>query len=586
MPKDTCNEHHESEQQIEQVRTLILGKENSLITESIKKEARTLVTDVVTEALHDRQKKDNSVNKVLQPLIEDSVKHSVTHNSERLISSLYPLVGSLVRKSVTAFLSDFMERTNQLLENSLTIKGLKWRIQAWQTGVSFAQFAASQTFIYRVDHVFLIHRETGLLLNAVELNNTGKSDADMVSSMLSAINSFVEDSFLANEDGQKEQLQAVSTDNFNLLIKPGPSALVVAAVIGNPPQKISDQLQLTLENIHHLYVDELNDFDGDNHLFTNAENLLRDCLLSEQKTEDNKKTPWLAFILLFITMIYLGYQTLNWTRNQQFYEKIMILDSEPGVIIRNLTINSLDDISLDILRDLNAVNVTRWLEDNDLDIAKVNIIERNYHSLDAEILLYRAQKIIEELPQITLTWQDQELSLVGRIDFSKYEQLLGRLAVAGFTEGLNLDIDKLQVISTHQIANSKQVKQQLFDDLIAKISSIQLHFSLASEEITPKMQISLAQVHQYIRQLNVIANELEMSVGLLIIGCSDNTGNKVTNKVLSLKRANNAAQILQSKGLSEDDMYVVGIGQVDIKTVKNTARKVLFNMIYINKVAP
>ena len=162
MPTDAATDHADSEQQLEKIRTLLLGKENSKVTASIKKDARSLVADVITEALHDRQKKDNSVNKVLQPFVEESVKQSVAHNSEQLVSALYPLVGSLVRKSVAAFLSDFMEKTNQLLENSLTIKGLKWRFKARQSGISYAQYAASQTFVYRVEHVFLIHRESGL----------------------------------------------------------------------------------------------------------------------------------------------------------------------------------------------------------------------------------------------------------------------------------------------------------------------------------------------------------------------------------------------------------------------------------------
>ena len=128
MASDSAAEHADSEQQLEQVRTLILGKENRRITDIIKKDARSIVAEVITEALRDRQKKDNSVDKVLQPFVEDSVQQSVTHNSEQMVISLYPIVGSLVRKSVAAFLSDFMEKTNQLLENSLTIKGLKWRL--------------------------------------------------------------------------------------------------------------------------------------------------------------------------------------------------------------------------------------------------------------------------------------------------------------------------------------------------------------------------------------------------------------------------------------------------------------------------
>lgn len=582
MPTDAATDHADSEQQLEKVRTLLLGKENSRITKSIQKDARSLVADVITEALHDRQKKDNSVNKVLQPFVEESVKQSVAHNSEQLVSSLYPLVGSLVRKSVAAFLSDFMEKTNQLLENSLTIKGLKWRFKARQSGVSYAQYAASQTFVYRVEHVFLIHRETGLLLNTVALEHESKSNADIVSAMLTAINDFVGDSFLSDQEGQKEQLQSVSTDNFNLLIKPGPSALVVAAVSGNPPQSISNQLQLTLENIHSLYFDELNRFNGDNEDFNSADNLLRDCLLSEQKeiVAKQKKTPWLAWLIVLLVVIYVGYQSFNWFKSAQLHEKIMQLDSQPGIIIKQLKIKQLDDITLDVLRDPDALNIHDWLKDNALNPAQLTITERNYHSLDQQILQQRAQRIVSAYPNISASWKNHSLMLTGTIDLIKTEQLRNTLAIAGFTEGENLNTEQLNLVSNTPSSTHKEIKQQLFDQLVGRIASIQLNFSVASENITPQMQPSLQRLYLYIQQLTPIAKELNIDFGLLILGSSDNTGNKSTNNILSMKRANNTAEILQRKGIAKDRMYVVGLGQIDIKNISSTARSVMFNVIY------
>ena len=88
MPSDAAKEA-ESAQQLEQVRTLLLGKDNSRITDSLRKDARKIVAEVITEALHDRQQKDNSVDKVLQPFVEDSVQTSVAHNREQMVTSLY-----------------------------------------------------------------------------------------------------------------------------------------------------------------------------------------------------------------------------------------------------------------------------------------------------------------------------------------------------------------------------------------------------------------------------------------------------------------------------------------------------------------
>tara|TARA_R110002050_G_scaffold59924_1_gene133380 strand:- start:188 stop:1948 length:1761 start_codon:yes stop_codon:yes gene_type:complete len=585
MQKPTSTGQVESEQQLEQIRALILGKNNRIILESIKKDARNIVGNVLTEALHDRQKKDGSVNKVLLPLIEDSVAHSVMHHSDKLVNSLYPLMGSLVRKSVTSFLADFMEKTNQLIDSSFTIKGLKWRIEAWQTGVNFSQYVASQTFSYRVEHVLLIHRETGLLLNFVDLGKASKGDADLISSMLTAINDFVGDSFLDNGNGLKEQLQTVTTDNFNLLIKPGPSALIAAAVMGNPPQAISNQLQVTLEEIHRLYNDELNQFDGDNQSFANSEALLLDCLLSEQKKIESstEKKPWFAWILVFIIAVIMCLKTFQWWENERLTEKLMMLDNQPGIIVNKIYVHNDKQVEIDILRDPNAIGVSEWLQKQDLTIESLALVEHQYYSLSPEILLVRAQQILAQYSQIQSNWQNEVLNLSGTIDLLKLEKLLNALATVGFSEGKNLNIQDIKLPSSNIMATDKKVTQQIFNELVARISIIQLDFSVKSDKITPTMTVTLQQLYQYLQQLEQLADELELNIGLLVIGCSDNSGNRVNNAQLSLQRAKNSRNVLRKLGFSEQKMFITGLGQIDIEKVNNQARKVMFNVLFAKK---
>jgi len=585
MQKPTSTGQVESEQQLEQIRALILGKNNRIILESIKKDARNIVGNVLTEALHDRQKKDGSVNKVLLPLIEDSVAHSVMHHSDKLVNSLYPLMGSLVRKSVTSFLADFMEKTNQLIDSSFTIKGLKWRIEAWQAGVNFSQYVASQTFSYRVEHVLLIHRETGLLLNFVDLGKASKGDADLISSMLTAINDFVGDSFLDNDNGLKEQLQTVTTDNFNLLIKPGPSALIAAAVMGNPPHAISEQLQVTLEEIHRLYNDELNQFDGDNQSFANSEALLLDCLLSEQKKTESstEKKPWFAWILVFIIAVIICLKTFQWWENERLTEKLMMLDNQPGIIVNKIYVHNDKQVELDILRDPNAIGVSEWLQKQDLTIESLALVERQYYSLSPEILLVRAQQILAQYSQIQSNWQNEVLNLSGTIDLLQLEKLLNALATVGFSEGNNLNIQDIKLPSSNIMATNKKVTQQIFNELVARISIIQLDFSVKSDKITPTMTVTLQQLYQYLQQLELLADELELNIGLLVIGCSDNSGNRVNNAQLSLQRAKNSRNVLSKLGFSEQKMFITGLGQIDIEKVNNQARKVMFNVLFAKK---
>ena len=235
------------------------------------------------------------------------------------------------------------------------------------------------------------------------------------------------------------------------------------------------------------------------------------------------------------------------------------------------------------MRDPDAVEVGDWLKDNKLDITQLNITERNYYSFEPDILSIRAKQILTQYPTIEPRWQNNRLNLSGTLELLNTEKLLSKLSIAGFVEGKNLETEQLKLTTNHSLTEHPAVKKQLFDDLVGRISAIQLDFAVASEIITPKMQISLQRLYLKIQQLNRLAEELDISFGLLIMGTSDSSGIKEANSLLSLKRAENTAKFLESIGFSKEKMYVAGLGQIDISDIKNTSRKVMFNIIFVNE---
>ncbi|XQW84284.1 OmpA family protein [Thalassotalea piscium] len=584
MSTSTKTEQHESQQQLEQLRVLLLGEDHEIVTRTLKKQAREVVTDVFTEALHDREKKDGSVNKVILPLVENAVEHSITHHSDRFISALYPLMGSLIRKSVSAFLADFMEKTNQLLENSLTLQGLKWRFSAWRAGVSFSQYIASQTYIYRVEHVFFIHHETGLLLRSVSLEDSDNSNADVISSMLSAINDFIGDSFQESPDGIKEQLQTVTTDNFNLLLKPGPNAILVAAVSGTPPQSLSVQLQKTIETLHTIYSKELNNFTGDSRSFDNADSLLRDCLLTEEKNKEtkNNKTPWFAWLAISVVLIFIAFKSHHLYRLTQIEQELAQLDQEPGIMVEKVDVIDSNTITLKVLRDPEAITIENWLKLKSLNFTHLTLNEDLYLSLDPKLLNIKAKKIFSRYTDIQAQWINNVLTLTGDINPFSYKQLTTDLAQIGILNDKNLDVTQLNINTTKELNTAKALNQQAFQSLIGKISTIQLNFAIASDTITPSMTEQLSELAQTFLYLEQLADKLKMNVGLVIMGSSDNSGNIETNTKLSILRAINTEQTLSQLGLAKIKMFTSGLGQIDIPNVTNTSRKVMFNVIYVN----
>ena len=71
--------------------------------------------------------------------------------------------------------------------------------------------------------------------------------------MLVAINDFVADAFQPTGNEAENELGEIKTGDFTLLIKIGPQAILVAAVVGSVPPEIRSKLQQTLEEFHQFY---------------------------------------------------------------------------------------------------------------------------------------------------------------------------------------------------------------------------------------------------------------------------------------------------------------------------------------------
>jgi len=569
-------------EQMQKIRELVLGKDGQHVKQALEENARELVAEVVSEALHDREKRDGSVKKVLLPLVEKSIEKSVANNSEKFVGYLYPLVGSLVRKSVAAFITELLEKTNTLMENSLTIEGLTWRFKAWQSGVTFSQYAASQTFAFRVEQVFLIHRETGLLLNSVSLGLELEADADMVSSMLTAINDFVSDSFTAKMNSPQQNLDVVRTDNFTLLLKKGPKASVVAAITGNMPQGVANQLQQTLEEIHKLYDKELDNFNGDSVPFNESEHQLRDCLMTVLKSAKKPpKRPWMAWSLVLLLLIGCGFLLTKRWQSHELMNHVSQIDNAPGILLTNLDTAGLEKIRLEVLRDPAAQSVQEWLQQQSIDSSRVILKERAYLSLDPLLIKHKAELVVARYPNISLEWVGNLPKFKGKSSNLKKLRLQGELAkLPGLIFNATLLDDLIIEGTENKAANDPELIRAILDLNIAKIERISIAFEPARSDLSESALEKLIEITQQLNNLIEVAEQQELSLGLIIMGASDTVGSASFNKELSQKRADNVKLKLQELGVATSRLNAIGLGVIELKTSKEGARKVLFNVVY------
>src|SRR5208283_1206240 len=250
-------------------------------------------------------KRDGGLQRSFYPIVEQALKISIAKNPGILATSLAPIIGEAVRKAVANALRAMVESINFMLERSLSWESIKWRFEARRTGKSFGDIALLRSLRYKVQQVFLIQRQTGLVLQYLAAPGEGISEAELASSMLTAIGDFVSDAFTSK---QSQELGVVQTDDFTLWVHHGPQALLAGTILGTPPPELKNVFAHENELIHQEFAGALASFTGDASIFDGARPHLQNCLLGQTARPQKQSRWWLAAVAaVLIAILALGF---------------------------------------------------------------------------------------------------------------------------------------------------------------------------------------------------------------------------------------------------------------------------------------
>lgn len=372
------------------LRELLVGPEKSRLEELQRRlEDRQLRTEdlsqVVAEAIALRARRDRTLQQALNPLVEEAVRISVTRDPGILANALYPVIGEAVRKSVARALRGLVESINQTLERSLSLESLKWRIEALRTGRPFGEIVLTRSLRYRVEQVFLIHRETGLLLQHVARADQVVQDSDLVSGMLIAIQDFVRDSFTGA--GVKE-VDTIELGEFNLWVQHGPVAILAVVVSGTPPPELRDLLQRTLERVHAEYAPVLSGFKGDAEAFAATRPMLELCLVGRQAQKARQAKPFFVLAAAALLLV-IGLALFLSARSRRRWDHLVErLRQQPGIILTSAN-RSWGSYELIGLRDPLSTDPDTLIRASGIDQARVTSRWEPYVSLDPKFKMSR-----------------------------------------------------------------------------------------------------------------------------------------------------------------------------------------------------
>jgi hypothetical protein len=362
---------------LERLRFLLLGREIELSRHLSQvlddpEQLAIAVGRVLPAAIAQAAARDERLGQVLAPALGSSVRR----DPNTLVDILHPLIGPAIGKSIDAK----FQRLNESLKYSLSWRGMKWRWEAWRTGTSFAEVVLKHILVYRVEHVFLIHRHTSLLIAHAASQDARSQDPQLVSSMLAAIQDFVRDSF-----DEQQGIDSLRLGELRVWSEPGPFATLVAVIRGNPPEQLHETFRSALARIHAERSEALESFDGDSTGFADVEATLTDCvqLKQERPRSAQKSFAWVLIGALAVALLCLagkwGYQ--GW-HDRQLWENFLARQRvQPGIVIT--AIGERDGKWLVAgMRDPLAVDPQLVLRESSINPTRVVSRWQPYQSLD------------------------------------------------------------------------------------------------------------------------------------------------------------------------------------------------------------
>ena len=498
---------------------------------------------VLPQALH-ACAGDPELGRALGPPVEQAITASVRRDPRPLADAIFPIIGPAIRRAVAASLASMLDSFNRTLEHSLSWRALRWRWEAVRTGRPFAEVVLLHTLLYRVEQVFLIHRESGLLLQHVQAGPARVEDAQLVSAMLTAIRDFVRDSFHVPEH---DSLDALQVGDLSVWVEQGPAAVAAMVTRGTAPRELRGVLQRALETIHLRFAGALESFTGDVQPFEPTRPVLEECLQAEYRAGAARRTGrgWLvvAIVLLALAAAWMALAVrdhLRWTRY------VDALRREPGLVVIS-TGRSDGRRIVEGLRDPLARDPDGFLAEAGLSRDDVMGRWEPYQALTPPFVLARARLVLQPPDGTTLRLED------------------GVLTASGTAPGVWLaDARRLAPLVPGVAAfDPGALMAASLDAVTRRIEGVTLAFARGSAQLLPGQEDAMGALAADLLELEALAAAAGRRMRVQVIGNTDADGPPASNLPLSRARADAARAALVLPATPHLELVTTGVGSED-----------------------
>jgi outer membrane protein OmpA-like peptidoglycan-associated protein len=568
----------EGDPKLEALRSLILEQDRVAIAKLQEKfdDPRQLaeaISSVLADAIALAGAKDEQLAKALAPILEKATQASIRKNPGTMVGILYPLMGPVIRKSISESLDGTLDRLNQAFKHSVSWRGLRWRLEAFRSGSSFADVVLKHTVQFRVEHVFLIHRKTGLLIEHVAAPEVTAQDPQLVSGMLSAIQDFVRDSFEGtNKNGGGSGIDTLRLGDMLLWCEEGPFAFLAAVIRGNPPESLHGVLRETLTDIHDQFRAPLEEFEGDTANLGDFVTTLGRNLQQQERPREKQLSPWLwiiPLVLLLISGAWVIRRTILRVRVDGYVQR---LREEPGIVVAGTEYRN-GKWQVSGLRDPLAADPAALLSQSGLDAKHVAGHWESYQALNPAIVLRRLAASLNPPPTVSLSLRGDTVEVTGSVPAYWVER--AKTLVAALPAGS----PKVDFSALHDVQDPEFLR------LRDAIQGHVIAFDSNADRPARGQDATLDAVADEFHQLMRVTRRLGFSARMMVSGHADAVGNETANLSLSAARAEVVRSMLKARGIAPELLTVRSAGPLeplsapDGKVTAAMNRRVTFTVI-------
>lgn len=540
-PDLAATSQNSSDHDLDSLRSLLLGPEIERRLKFDRISSEDVATVLPDAIIQSRENQEKLVAAVV-PTVEEAIKSSVKSDFNVLSDTLFPVIGPATRKAVSTAIKNLTDSLNQGLEQSLSPQSFKWRFEAWRTGKSFAEVMLLRTLLFQVEQVLLIHKETGLVLQDIEVETVTVRDPDLVSAMLTAIQDFIRDSFSVNTGSSLDTLEF---GNLTLWVEDGPKAVLACVIRGVAPSALRTLMQYKLEKLHVIFERELVLFEGDQTLFEGAKSHLEECLQSQYKTAKERKFPFLGVLVLLLTIGLGGYLIRGAYLSHQWRAVVQKFDRQPGIVV----LNSQRTRGIHIvegMRDPSAPDPQTFFTTEGFEAESLKMSWEPYWSMHPKFLTARATKLLDPPSSITLS-VDPNLEL----------QASGIASKQWVTQARQLS-DRIDGLSGWDESQVTLSEQQALLTLKEQIESQALFFIQGSTQLAPQQDSSFQKTAADLQKIHQLSRILGQKIEVTISGQTDPVGSIEDNARLSQSRADTMIRLFIAEGIPKEILKAKG----------------------------